>query len=133
MASCQPPHSQHQPQSPRPGAPTGRADRGVAVGLGRVRLAVRWTDSGCRRVDSGISGRPGQGTFVQAMLSQVALPELTALRRSLSGWLTAADEAGLDQDGIVALFTSALRDFYERRGGSGARGGAASGGTERVA
>src|SRR5262250_3287716 len=75
------------------------------------------------------AGRPGQGTFVQATLSQIALPELTALRRSLSGWLTAADGAGLDQDGIVALFTSALRDFYERRGGSRTRGGAASGET----
>ncbi len=79
------------------------------------------------------AGRPGQGTFVQATLSQVALPELTALRRSLSGWLTAADGAGLDEDGIVALFTSALRDFYERRSGSRIRSGAASGGTEGVA
>jgi GntR family transcriptional regulator len=79
------------------------------------------------------AGRPGQGTFVQATLSQVALPELTALRRSLSGWLTAADEAGLDEDGMVALFTSALRDFHERRSGSPARGGTAGGGTEVVA
>jgi GntR family transcriptional regulator len=79
------------------------------------------------------AGRPGQGTFVQATLSQVALPELTALRRSLSGWLGAADGAGLDADGMVALFTSALRDFHERRGGSRSRGGAASGGTEGVA
>jgi len=79
------------------------------------------------------SGRPGQGTFVQATLSQVALPELTALRRSLSGWLTAADGAGLDEDGMVALFTSALRDFYERRNGSHTRGGAARGETEGVA
>ena len=78
------------------------------------------------------AGRPGQGTFVQATLSQVALPELTALRRSLSGWLTAADGAGLDEDGIVALFTSALRDFGERRGGSGGRRGA-GGETEGVA
>jgi GntR family transcriptional regulator len=78
-------------------------------------------------------GRPGQGTFVLATLTQVALPELTALRRSLSGWLTAADRAGLDQDGIVALFTSALRDFYERRSGSRTRGGAAGGKTEGVA
>jgi GntR family transcriptional regulator len=60
------------------------------------------------------AGRPGQGTFVQATLNQVALPELTALRRTLSGWLAAADGAGLDEDGIVALFTRALRDFYER-------------------
>ena len=69
-------------------------------------------------------GRPGQGTFIQATLSQVGLPELAVLRRSLSGWLTAADGAGLDEDGIVALFTSALRDFYERRvRPSGAAGG----------
>ena len=79
------------------------------------------------------AGRPGQGTFIQATLSQVALPELTALRRSLLGWLATADAAGLDEDGIVALFTSALRDFYERRSGSRDRGGAASGETEGVA
>jgi GntR family transcriptional regulator len=79
------------------------------------------------------AGRPGQGTFVQATLSQVALPKLTELRRSLSGWLTAADGAGLDEDGMVALFTSALRDFYERRSGSRAQGGGASRGTEGVA
>jgi DNA-binding transcriptional regulator YhcF (GntR family) len=79
------------------------------------------------------AGRPGQGTFVQATLSQIALPELTALRRSLSGWLTAADGAGLDEDGIVALFTRALRDFYERRGGSGDHPGAGDAGKEGVA
>ena len=79
------------------------------------------------------AGRPGQGTFVQATLSQVALPELAGLHKALSGWLAAADGAGLDADGIVALFTSALRDFYERRTGSRARGGAADGETEGVA
>ena len=81
------------------------------------------------------AGRPGQGTFIQATLSQLALPELAALRRSLSVWLAAADGAGLDEDGMVALFASALRDFHERRGGSRTRtrGEAASGGTEDVA
>ena len=79
------------------------------------------------------AGRPGQGTFIMATLSQVALPELAGLHKSLLGWLGAADAAGLDEDGIVALFTSALRDFYERRGGPRARGGAASGDTEGVA
>jgi GntR family transcriptional regulator len=79
------------------------------------------------------AGRPGQGTFVQATLNQVALPELTALRRSLSGWLTAADGAGLDEDGIMALFTTALRDFHERRSGSRPRRGAADDDTEVVA
>jgi GntR family transcriptional regulator len=79
------------------------------------------------------AGRPGQGTFIQATLSQVALPELAGLRKALLGWLTAADGAGLDEDGMVALFTSALRDFHERRGGSRTRGGAASDVTEGVA
>ena len=78
-------------------------------------------------------GRPGQGTFVQAGLSQVTLPELAGLRKSLLGWLAAADEAGLDENGMVALFTSALRDFHERRSGPRTRGGAAGDGTEGVA
>ena len=61
------------------------------------------------------AGRPGQGTFIEATLSQVALPELATLRRSLLVWLASADVAGLDEDGIVALFSSALRDFFDRR------------------
>src|SRR5206468_5655899 len=79
------------------------------------------------------AGRPGQGTFIEGTLSQVALPELTALHRSLLRWLTAADGAGLDEDGMVALFTSALRDFHERREGSATRSGAVSGESEAVA
>src|ERR1700744_3613534 len=49
------------------------------------------------------AGRPGQGTFIQATLAQVGLPELAGLRRTLHGWLASADSAGLDEDGIVAL------------------------------
>src|ERR1700733_8882920 len=62
------------------------------------------------------AGRPGQGTFIQATLSQVTLPELAVLRRSMLGWLTSADAAGLDENGVAALFTSVLRDFYKNRG-----------------
>jgi DNA-binding transcriptional regulator YhcF (GntR family) len=79
------------------------------------------------------AGRPGQGTFIQATLSQVALPELAELSRSLTGWLTAADEAGLDEDGIVALVTSTLRNFYDRRGASRALSGAVNADKEGVA
>ncbi|HVC87013.1 MAG TPA: GntR family transcriptional regulator [Gaiellaceae bacterium] len=79
------------------------------------------------------AGRPGQGTFIEGTLSQVALPELAGLRRSLLVWLATADTAGLDEDGIVALFTSALRDFHERRVGSATPGGAAGGESEAVA
>jgi GntR family transcriptional regulator len=79
------------------------------------------------------AGRPGQGTFVQATLSQVALPELTELHRSLLSWLASAEAAGLDEDGMVALFTSTLRAFFNRRSGSAGRRGTASGETEGVA
>jgi DNA-binding transcriptional regulator YhcF (GntR family) len=78
-------------------------------------------------------GRPGQGTFVQATLSQVVLPELATLRRSLLTWLGTAEAAGLDEDGIVALFTSALRDFFERRGHVEDRRGTSNSESEGVA
>jgi GntR family transcriptional regulator len=79
------------------------------------------------------TGRPGQGTFIRATLSQIALPELVQLHRSLLGWLATADAAGLDEDGIVALYTSALRDFRERRDRSGNRRTPAGGDSEGVA
>jgi GntR family transcriptional regulator len=62
------------------------------------------------------SGRPGQGTFVEAGLSQATMPELAGLRRALLTWLAEAEEAGLDANGVAAVFASALRDFTERRG-----------------
>src|ERR1700679_4147749 len=79
------------------------------------------------------AGRPGQGTFIQATLNQVALPELAVLRHSLRAWFEQADAAGLDEDGIGALFTSVLRDFHERRAGKGDRRAPASSETEGVA
>jgi GntR family transcriptional regulator len=62
------------------------------------------------------AGRPGQGTFVQGTPGTVGLPALTALRKTLLAWLRTADTAGLDEEGMVALFTSALRDFGGERG-----------------
>jgi len=79
------------------------------------------------------AGRPGQGTFIQATLSQIALPELTGLRRSLLAWLATADTAGLDDDGVMALFTTVLRDFRDRRPGPGRRRGATGSDKEGVA
>jgi GntR family transcriptional regulator len=61
------------------------------------------------------SGRPGQGTFIEAGLSQATLPELAGLRRALHTWLAEAEAAGLDANGVAAVFASTLRDFTERR------------------
>jgi GntR family transcriptional regulator len=79
------------------------------------------------------AGRPGQGTFVEAGLSPATLPELSGLRRALRQWIGAADAAGLDEKSIVAVFTSTLRDFEERRpagdpSGTPARSARAGGG-----
>jgi GntR family transcriptional regulator len=62
------------------------------------------------------SGRPGQGTFVETGLSQPSLPGLAGLRRALHAWLAEAEAAGLDANGVAAVFASTLRDFTERRG-----------------
>jgi GntR family transcriptional regulator len=83
-----------------------------------------------------VSARPGLGTFVEAEPKTVGLSELTMLRRSLvTGWLSEAAALGLDEDGMVALFASALGDFRNgpdeqrltrrRRAASGATGGVA--------
>jgi GntR family transcriptional regulator len=60
------------------------------------------------------AGRPGQGTFVHGQLDRVGLAAQRALRRRLLSWLQAADAAGLDEDGVTALFSSAVFDFYNR-------------------
>jgi GntR family transcriptional regulator len=71
------------------------------------------------------SGRPGQGTFVEAGATPATLPELAGLRRRLLRWLEEAETAGLDESRVMALFTTTLRDFAERRrpGDAGASSG----------
>ena len=78
-------------------------------------------------------GRPGQGTFIEATLNQVRMPELIELRRSLVSWVASADAAGLDEDGIAALVANVLRDFRERRAGNADQRDAALRKTEGVA
>jgi len=70
------------------------------------------------------TGRPGQGTFIAGTLRRVGLAEQAALSKSLLAWLRTADEAGLDSDGIEALFATSLRDFLERRDEQSPRRGA---------
>ena len=67
------------------------------------------------------AGRPGQGTFIEASLDQIDRAGVAELRKSLLVWLSEADTTGLDQDGIVALFSSTLRDFTGRLGAGSVR------------
>jgi len=70
------------------------------------------------------AGRPGQGTFIAGTLRRVGLAEQSELRESLLGWIRAADDAGLDFEGIEALFAASMRDFRDCRDGASARRGA---------
>ena len=57
------------------------------------------------------AGRPGQGTFIEDTLDVVPLQDQQALKRGLTRWLVEATKAGLDEEGIAALFASALHDL----------------------
>lgn len=63
------------------------------------------------------AGRPGQGTFIEGTLDVVPPRDQRALQRGLKRWLAEATEAGLDEEGIAALFARALHDL--RQEGSG--------------
>jgi DNA-binding transcriptional regulator YhcF (GntR family) len=54
-----------------------------------------------------VTGRPGQGTFVNEQQSAaMSASTYTSLRRGLTTWLRRAYAAGLDEQAVDALFTS---------------------------
>jgi GntR family transcriptional regulator len=57
-----------------------------------------------------VVSRPGQGTFIVRTLAATAPAKLAAVRRGLTRWLRDAREAGLDDESILALFTTTFRD-----------------------
>ena len=57
------------------------------------------------------AGRPGQGTFVEGRLNVAPLRDLHDLRRKLVNWLSDAEAAGLDDESITALISSARYDL----------------------
>jgi GntR family transcriptional regulator len=58
-----------------------------------------------------VTGRPGQGTFVnQTPTPTVSPATYTSLRRGLQTWLDREYAAGIDEQAIDALFTSVHRD-----------------------
>ena len=59
------------------------------------------------------AGKPGLGTFIRGSLGSLPLDGFAALRRELLAWIRSAREAGLDDNDIVALFSSALADLRD--------------------
>ena len=56
-----------------------------------------------------VEARPGRGTFVTALPSEGTVRAHQTLRRELDDWLARAHEAGLDDEGIEALFFAGVR------------------------
>jgi GntR family transcriptional regulator len=61
-----------------------------------------------------VASRQGRGTFVAQTLGGAPLADLPALRMDLQRWLDRAAEAGLDADGVLALFMSTFRESQDR-------------------
>ena len=59
------------------------------------------------------SGRPGLGTFIDGTLGSLPLDGFAALRRGVTAWIVEARQAGLDDDDVVALFSSALTEVRD--------------------
>ena len=60
-------------------------------------------------------GRPGQGTFVVGTLGGLPPDTLPRIRRKLLPWLREAKHAGLDDESILALVNSTLREQAQAR------------------
>jgi GntR family transcriptional regulator len=56
-----------------------------------------------------IAARPGIGTFVTKTLNETSAQTYQPLRRDLHRWLNRARQAGLDEEGIEALFRDTFR------------------------
>lgn len=59
-----------------------------------------------------VGARPGQGTFVRRGLPGGDPAVQGRLRRELDRWLRSARAAGIDQEGIDALYQAAVRDAF---------------------
>ncbi|QBD81185.1 GntR family transcriptional regulator [Ktedonosporobacter rubrisoli] len=55
-----------------------------------------------------VESRPGVGTFVRKTLADASLASHAALREELTRWLHKAYEAGMNAEGIGALFMDTL-------------------------
>ncbi|MFS8100896.1 GntR family transcriptional regulator [Lentzea alba] len=76
----------------------------VAINPNTVAKAYRQLEQ-----EGLVTGRPGQGTFVNETPAATISPATyTSLQRGLETWLSRARAAGLDEQAINALFTTAV-------------------------
>ncbi|HET8529296.1 MAG TPA: GntR family transcriptional regulator [Gaiellaceae bacterium] len=62
-----------------------------------------------------VAATPGRGTFVTETLVDPSVEHHESLRRALLGWLVEARRMGLDEESILALISSTVREELDRR------------------
>ena len=62
-----------------------------------------------------VAATPGRGTFVTETLVASSVEHHDALRRALLAWLIEARRMGLDEESILALISSTVREALDRR------------------
>jgi len=67
-----------------------------------------------------VEARQGAGTFVCGTLGHADPHVMARLRGGLARWLSQAREAGLEDEDVLALFTSVIVENSARRTGEGA-------------
>ena len=96
----------------RPGdqLPTVKAVVGsLAINPNTVLKAYRELD-----LEGLVEARRGQGTFVSRTLEAAAPPEHAALQDALRRWIKRAQEAGFDEEGVVALVAATLQTAFAK-------------------
>jgi len=61
-----------------------------------------------------VGSRPGLGTFIVRTLTDSPVAQAEALRQPLMAWFEEARAAGLQEEGIRALFEQAWREFQKK-------------------
>jgi GntR family transcriptional regulator len=76
----------------------------VAINPNTVLKAYRELD-----LEGLVEGRRGVGTFVAEGVASLPPKDVDSLRKSLGKWVAEARAAGLDAEGMAALFDAAVR------------------------
>ena len=78
----------------------------VAINPNTVLKAYRHLE-----VQGLLVSRPGKGVFVARELAGPSAQDQASLRRALLRWLSQAQEAGLDAEGMQALVANTIRQY----------------------
>jgi len=83
---------------------------GLAINPNTVAKAYRELEH-----EGLVTATPGRGTFVAETLVSSSVRHHEELRRTLLAWLIEARRMGLDEESILALISSTVREELDRR------------------